>query len=444
MAGDVAVFGDNFTDDFINTIGHTATLVTDIQLATPGFIDSFDAFYYTRNGAGIGSTLSPAAAANVKAFVTGNILLFNADAADALNSDPDLQTLTKNAVDFAVSLGGGYIGEYTGTAAALTSNANGLEPLDLVSGAAGGLGSSSSFNTDWQLTAAGIGHPVTSGVSFPTDPDDTAFAAPITGIDSALVLATYSDRALTPVIIAVTVPEPTTIALALAGLCLPLRRRFRHRVAGFRTVRASGSLLSACLVACFLTQGTSSSDVNAAVITQLFSPGAMTSPTLLNDFESVKDNTHVTFNATATLITALAATEGVTPSGLRGLSEEDDNEPLTAMLASTAREVGVWFGNDDFGLSFDAVLEVLAGGSSLGSVSLPSNANDYADQFIALRSDMAFDEVRIGYERPAARGLSIYIDDFYVGVPEPASCVTLIAGLPPLGVLGRARRKCSK
>ena len=229
------------------------------------------------------------------------------------------------------------------------------------------------------------------------------------------------------------VPEPTSIALALAGLCLPLRRRFRHRAAGFRAVRASGSLLSACLVACLLSLGTSLSDANAAVITQLLSPGEMTSPTLINDFETVKDNADVTFNATSTLITASAATEGVTPSGLRGLSEEDENEPLTAILASPAFEIGMWFGNDDFGLVFNAVLEVFAGAASLGSVSLPSNANDYADQFIGLRSNMAFDEVRISYERPAAEGLSIYIDDFYVGVPEPASAITLIAGRAAVG-----------
>ena len=44
-------------------------LVTDAQFANPGFLDDFDAFVYTRNGFGLGQSLSPATAATVKAYV---------------------------------------------------------------------------------------------------------------------------------------------------------------------------------------------------------------------------------------------------------------------------------------------------------------------------------------------------------------------------------------
>ncbi|MEM8839293.1 MAG: hypothetical protein AAGE89_14455, partial [Pseudomonadota bacterium] len=51
QAATFAVFGDNEIDDFINGIsGFTATLVSDAELATDGFLDSFDAFVYTRDG----------------------------------------------------------------------------------------------------------------------------------------------------------------------------------------------------------------------------------------------------------------------------------------------------------------------------------------------------------------------------------------------------------
>src|SRR4051812_34333357 len=68
-ASRVAVFGDNAIDNALTAAGHTVTLVTDAQLATPGFLDGFDAFVYTRDGFSLGQTLSQAAADNVKGSV---------------------------------------------------------------------------------------------------------------------------------------------------------------------------------------------------------------------------------------------------------------------------------------------------------------------------------------------------------------------------------------
>ena len=38
------VFGDNQIDDYLNSAGFSATLVTDANLSTAGFLDVYDAF----------------------------------------------------------------------------------------------------------------------------------------------------------------------------------------------------------------------------------------------------------------------------------------------------------------------------------------------------------------------------------------------------------------
>src|SRR5918994_491832 len=134
--GSVAVFGDNDTDDTLRALGYTVTLVNDAQIATPGFLNGFDAFYFTRNGSEYGDGLSEAAAAAVVDYVgsDGNIVLLHGDFADAFTlGDIKIIELTRNAVDFAAQSGHGFVGEFNGAVSALTGNSDDYVPLGLIS-----------------------------------------------------------------------------------------------------------------------------------------------------------------------------------------------------------------------------------------------------------------------------------------------------------------------
>lgn len=196
-AQSIAVFGDNSTDDLINTMpGFTATLVTDAQIATPGFLNSFAALYMTRDGSSFGIGLSPAAAAGVAAYVgtVGNVALLNADFADGIFSDPFVVTLTENAVRFAAASGHGFVGEFNGAVSALTSNAEGFNPIGLIPGAAGSLGGGAGGSAgSLVLMPPGVGHPVTVGLSFPYNSGSVEFGATMTGVAVPLVLATFEN-----------------------------------------------------------------------------------------------------------------------------------------------------------------------------------------------------------------------------------------------------------
>ena len=196
----IAVFGDNQIDDYLSSAGFTATLVTDAQLSTAGFLDDYDAFFYTRDGFTTpGTSLSAAAAANVQAFVgsSGRGVLLNGDFADTLlgaTPDTEIQQLIWNATTWAASTHHGYIGEYTGAVSGLTTNSDALTPLGFVSGSAGALGNGPAEGAIVK-TAEGESSPVLAGVDFTTtDPTgELSFGSIVTGVDSSLVLATYSN-----------------------------------------------------------------------------------------------------------------------------------------------------------------------------------------------------------------------------------------------------------
>lgn len=224
----VAVFGDNSIDDFLNANGHTATLVSDADLATAGFLSSFDLFVYTRDDASFGSSLSAAAAANVSAFVTGNVVLFASDLADNGFPGDATDTLMLNAVSFASNKG--FIGEFTGSCAAMSSNSAGLTALGLVSGTCDALGLGPGGDP---MDILDTGHPVVAGVPDPSFLGGShAFFALLSGVDSSLIVAVNS-REIPSIVASArrSVPAPASLALLGTGLIGLAGLRCKHKVA---------------------------------------------------------------------------------------------------------------------------------------------------------------------------------------------------------------------
>ncbi len=174
---------------------------------------------------------------------------------------------------------------------------------------------------------------------------------------------------------------------------------------------------------------------NGAVI-QIATPGGFAGATLVENFEDGNPNSPgITFDNTAGIFQADLITGNVTPSGNLGVGETAASEPLRVAFSGNHYEIGAWFGNDDFGLSFLAILEIFdEGNNSLGSVTVAANRNDFADQFIGLRSDAPFRFAEFRFQRPQAENLLLYIDDLYLDpvdlvVPEPGSLGLAMAGL---------------
>lgn len=208
----IAVFGDNAIDDFLDANGHSATVVTDADLATAGFLDPFDLIIYTRDGDSFGTSLSGAAASGVSAFVTGNVVLFASDLADNGFPGDATNTLMLNAVAFTGNKG--FIGEFNGSCAAMGSNNQGLAALGLVAGSCSGLGYGPGGDPmDILLNA----HPVVAGVPDPVSLGNShEYFALLIGSAPAQLVAINS--ALNPSIVASAVPEPDSFVLLGLGL----------------------------------------------------------------------------------------------------------------------------------------------------------------------------------------------------------------------------------
>ena len=192
QAANVAVLGNNQTDEALVAAGHTVTLVTDAEVATPGFLDGFDVFIFTRAGGAFNATLSAGAAAQTRAFARRAVLL-NGDFADSVGTNQEIRDLYVSSVLWAAENGGGYIGELEGATAGLSSNGDGQPALNLIAGAAGASqfsGNSSTIN----VTDAGLGHPVLQNVALPHTDEDIEFAALVSGAAAATVLARYAQN----------------------------------------------------------------------------------------------------------------------------------------------------------------------------------------------------------------------------------------------------------
>ena len=225
-AANLAIFGSNNIATFYGA-SNSVSIVNDSQLSTPGFLNAYDAFIYTRDGYSFGQGLSVAAAANVKSFVKGNIILLNGDFQDDIGQAAT-DALFSNALAYVLSGGpGGYLGEYRGSFAAFSSNADGNNPIGLVNGSAGSSGGGQGGSDgEVEITAAGLSSPVVAGVPFPYNPGAVEFGATVTGINPAKVLAQFSNG--NPAIVAGNidnisiplpsgVPEPATWGMLILG-----------------------------------------------------------------------------------------------------------------------------------------------------------------------------------------------------------------------------------
>lgn len=236
LAANLAIFGSNNIATLYSS-GNTVTIVSDSQLATAGFLDAFDAFIYTRDGSSFGVGLSVAAAANVKAYVTGNVLLFNGDFQDDIGS-ANTNLLFNNALSYVLSGSGkGYIGEYRGAFAAYSSNGDGNNPIGLIEGSAGVSGyAQGGSNLDIDLTVYGNVSPVTAGVTFPYDPAAVEYGATLSGENPAKVLARFANGNAAIIAgevgqISGAVPEPATWAMMIAGFAMAGAAMRRRKVA---------------------------------------------------------------------------------------------------------------------------------------------------------------------------------------------------------------------
>ncbi len=222
------------------------TLVTTTQLETAGFLDAYDTLIVSRYDSGFGTSMSAAAAANVKTYVgsgatQGGVAIFTNDAADNFFGattgdvyDANLDRLFTNAATYAAASHHGYIGEFNGAVMAMDSNSAGFSAMGLLTGAASAVGGyGPQFHYD--VGPIGSGNPIDAGVTFPfTDGDTSTFLTYITGYNPNQVVDIYTDPTGggingTPAVLAnqfvisggggdTGVPEPATLFLLSTGI----------------------------------------------------------------------------------------------------------------------------------------------------------------------------------------------------------------------------------
>jgi hypothetical protein len=188
--------GNGIVSTLTNTFGAgSVTLVSTVQLETPGFLNGFDCVVVSRYDSSFGSGLSAAAAANIATYVgsgasQGGVAIFTNDAADnffgATGGDPfdaNLNQLFLNAATFAAQTHHGYIGEFNGAVMAMSSNSAGMPAIGLLTGSANSLHGTSTpdGHFHYDVGPIGVGNPIDSGVTFPfTDADTSIFRTDIT------------------------------------------------------------------------------------------------------------------------------------------------------------------------------------------------------------------------------------------------------------------------
>jgi len=140
-AAKIAIFGSNANVfDFFDDGSNVVDVVTNADLQTANFLDTFDLFVYVYDSPGtlLTPNLTASAAGAVNSFVTGNVVLFTSDLADTVLLGGAATTLMTNAASYAGSKG--FIGMLTGACAAMTSNTEGLQSIGLLDGSCTDIG----------------------------------------------------------------------------------------------------------------------------------------------------------------------------------------------------------------------------------------------------------------------------------------------------------------
>ncbi|MDD5064327.1 MAG: PEP-CTERM sorting domain-containing protein [Phycisphaerae bacterium] len=110
---------------------------------------------------------------------------------------------------------------------------------------------------------------------------------------------------------------------------------------------------------------------------------------------------------------------------------------LNAIFSSPIYELGAFFGNDQgYGYTATTLSIFDIDGVLLDSVVVPTNNNTNVDQFIGLRSDVAFYFARFENN---GEWLAVNLDDMVFTVPEPATVFLL--GLGGLAIIRKSSLK---